>query len=104
MSEFNTTGGNSDTTADSGNPISDRLASMAHGTIDEVAAKANHAEHEIRDAAARTAEAAKHARDQVADTTNARVQTLRGYIEKNPLLTVGIAFAAGVLLNSIIRR
>ena len=54
-----------------GNSTTDRLASMAHETIDRVTPKANRAENQVRG---------------------------------NPLITAGIAFAAGALLTALIRR
>jgi ElaB/YqjD/DUF883 family membrane-anchored ribosome-binding protein len=77
---------------------------MAHDAIDQVAKTANHAEHGMRDAAARTSEAAKHAQDQAGAAANESLRKLRSYAEENPLTTAGIAFAAGVLFITLIRR
>ena len=32
------------------------------------------------------------------------VRTLRSYAESNPLITAGIAFAAGALVSALVRR
>jgi hypothetical protein len=45
--------------SDFGNSTSDRLASMAHETIDRVTPKVNRVEHEVRGAAARAGDGAK---------------------------------------------
>jgi ElaB/YqjD/DUF883 family membrane-anchored ribosome-binding protein len=89
---------------DSGNSTSDRLASMAHETIDRVAPKANRAEHEVRGAAAKAADSARLMQGQAAQAAEENVRKLRSYIESNPLTTAGIAFAAGVLLSALVRR
>ena len=83
---------------------SDRLASMAHETIDRVAPKANRAENEVRGAAARAADGAKLMQGQAVEAAQENVRKLRSYIESNPLTTAGIAFAAGVLVSALVRR
>jgi ElaB/YqjD/DUF883 family membrane-anchored ribosome-binding protein len=88
----------------SGNSASDRLASMAHETIDRVAPRANRAEHDVRGAAARVADSAKLMQEQAAEAAEENVRKLRSYIETHPLTTAGIAFAAGVLLSTLVRR
>jgi ElaB/YqjD/DUF883 family membrane-anchored ribosome-binding protein len=90
--------------SDSGNSTSDRLASMAHETIDRVTPKANRAEHEVRGAAARAAAGAKLMEGHAVEAAEENVRKLRSYIESNPLTTAGIAFAAGALLSALIRR
>ena len=95
---------NSEANGDSTNPTTDRLAVMAHETIDRVAVSANTAEHGVRGAAARTAETAKHARDQAVAAAGENLGNARSYIGRNPLTAAGIAFAAGALLSALIRR
>jgi ElaB/YqjD/DUF883 family membrane-anchored ribosome-binding protein len=90
--------------SDSGNSTSDRLASMAHETIDRVIPKANRAEHEVRGAATRAANSAKLMQGHAVEAAEENVRKLRSYIESNPLTTAGIAFAAGALLSALIRR
>jgi ElaB/YqjD/DUF883 family membrane-anchored ribosome-binding protein len=87
-----------------GSSTSDRLASMAHETIDRVMPKANRAEHEVRGAAARAAGGVKLMQEHAAAATEENVRTLRSYIERNPITMVGIAFAAGALLSALVRR
>jgi ElaB/YqjD/DUF883 family membrane-anchored ribosome-binding protein len=87
-----------------GHSTTDRLASMAHETIDRVTPKANRAEHEVRGAARRAAESAKLVQDHALAAAQDDVRRLRSYAESNPLITAGIAFAAGALLSALIRR
>lgn len=92
-------------TTDLGNgSTTDRLASMAHDTIDRVTPKVNRAEHDVRGAAARTAEGAKHLQQQAVEATEENLRKVRSYIERNPLTTAGIAFAVGALLSALVRR
>jgi ElaB/YqjD/DUF883 family membrane-anchored ribosome-binding protein len=77
---------------------------MAHDTVDSMAERAQRAEREVRGAAARTAEQARQLQE---DATERAEQTLRragSYVENNPLAFAGIAFAAGVLLSTLLRR
>ena len=83
---------------------SDRLASMAHDTIDKVAETAAHAEKQARDAASRAAEKAREAESQVRAAADQSIKGVRSYVEQNPFASAGIAFAAGVILSSLLRR
>lgn len=87
-----------------GNSTTDRLAAMAHETIDRVTPKANRTETDMRNAAARTVEGVKHLEEQGLETAGKSLRQLHSFIEKNPLTTAGIAFAAGALLSILIRR
>ena len=82
----------------------DRLASMAHETIDRATPKANRAEHEVRGAAARAVDGAKVLQEQAVHAAEETGSKLRSYIGSNPLATAGIAFAAGVLVSALVRR
>jgi ElaB/YqjD/DUF883 family membrane-anchored ribosome-binding protein len=92
------------TTEFTGSTTTDRLAAMAHETIDRVAPKANRAELDVRTAAAKTAEGAKQLQGQAVEAAEENLRKMRSYIENNPLTTAGIAFAAGALLSALIRR
>jgi ElaB/YqjD/DUF883 family membrane-anchored ribosome-binding protein len=83
---------------------SDRLASMAHETIDRVTPKVNRVELEVRGAAARAGDGAKLLQERAVEAAEENLRSVRSYIETNPLTTAGIAFAAGILLMSLIRR
>ena|SRR5688572_13629592 len=93
-------------TSDFGNSpsTSDRLASMAHETIDRVAPNVNRVEREVRGAAARAGDGAKLLQERAVEAAEENLRSMRSYIETNPLTTAGIAFAAGILLMSLIRR
>jgi ElaB/YqjD/DUF883 family membrane-anchored ribosome-binding protein len=87
-----------------GGSTTDRLASMAHETIDRITPKANRAEHEVRGAATKAADSAKLMQEHAVEAAEDRLRTARSYAESNPLTTAGIAFAAGVLLTALFRR
>jgi len=92
------------TSSDFGGSTTDRLASTAHETIDRVTPKSNRAEHELRVAATKVADSAKLLQEHGMETARDAVRAVRSYAESNPLITAGIAFAAGALLSTLIRR
>jgi ElaB/YqjD/DUF883 family membrane-anchored ribosome-binding protein len=101
------TSGRNNSTDDQGNPgtpTAERLASKAHDAVDRAAEAANYAEREVRNAASRTAERAQQLREQAVEAADENVQRVRSYVEQNPMMAAGIAFAAGVILSSLFRR
>jgi ElaB/YqjD/DUF883 family membrane-anchored ribosome-binding protein len=87
-----------------GSSTTDRLASMAHETIDRVTPTASRAENEVRGAATRAADSAKLMQEHAVAAAEENLRKVRSYAESNPLITAGIAFAAGVLLSALVRR
>jgi ElaB/YqjD/DUF883 family membrane-anchored ribosome-binding protein len=90
--------------ADLGASTTDRAATMARDAIDRLTPKANRAEREVRDAAARTTEGVTHLQEQAVEAAEEGLRKTRSFIASNPLTTAGLAFAAGVLLSVLIRR
>lgn len=82
----------------------ERLAERAHKTIDEAAVRAGHAEREIRRAASEAADRLRRSETELADALDQNLRRVREYIEKNPVQSAAIAFAAGVVLSSLLRR
>jgi len=100
MAETRDTTRNTDTRS----TTSDRLASMAHDTVDKVAETARSAEQQARVAASRAADKAREAEDRMRTAADEGLSTVRSYVEQNPLAAAGIAFAAGIVLSSLLRR
>lgn len=90
---------------DRGNAMAtEQLATKAHEAVDAVAERAQRKEREIRQTAARTAEQARQLRDEYAQSAEQGLRRATSYVESNPLAFAGMAFVAGVLLASLIRR
>lgn len=88
-----------------GDTYTERLAAKAHETVDSFAGQAERKERELRDAAARTADQARHLRERARTTAEHSVERITSYLESHPvacvgIACVGIAFAAGVLLSA----
>jgi ElaB/YqjD/DUF883 family membrane-anchored ribosome-binding protein len=77
---------------------------MAHDTIDRVAEKAKYAEQTARGAASRAADKARDAEDRMRAAADEGLSSVRTYVEQNPFASAGIAFAAGIVLSTLLRR
>lgn len=84
--------------------VSDRAARTAHETIDRLHERAARVEDEIRSSAAGAADKAKQSGDQLAANFEGTARKLTSYIEQNPLTSAALAFAAGVVVSSLLRR
>ena len=82
----------------------DRFAAKAHEAVDNVAERAQRAEREVRGAATRTAEQARQLQEQATEKAEESIRRTTSYLESNPLAFAGIAFAAGVLFSTLLRR
>ena len=83
---------------------SDRLAAMAHETIDGATSKVSRAEQQVRGAVAKTADSAKLLQEHAMQAAEENLRSVRSFIGSNPLVAAGIAFAAGALLSALVRR
>lgn len=82
----------------------DRFATAAHETVDSIAERAQRAEREVRGAASRTADQAREFQEEAVERAEQTIRRAGSYVESNPLAFVGIAFVAGVLLSTLLRR
>ncbi|MGY6631444.1 MAG: DUF883 family protein [Wenzhouxiangella sp.] len=71
----------------------DKATEKAHEAVDKASEKLGHAEERLRD----TAERAHHRTDDM-------LQRATDYVHENPLTSLGLAFAAGILVSSLNRR
>lgn len=89
---------------DQGETATDRFAARAHETVDTIAERAQRAEREVRNAAERTAEHARQLRDEYSDAAEQNLRRAKSYVESNPLAFAGIAFVAGIIFSTLLRR
>ncbi|WP_024326477.1 YqjD family protein [Thioalkalivibrio sp. AKL19] len=82
----------------------DRLSERAHETVDQAAKTAAKAEERIRHQAAGAEERVKEAGQQVKERSDETLKSVTGFVRENPLLSLGIAFAAGTLVSALRRR
>jgi ElaB/YqjD/DUF883 family membrane-anchored ribosome-binding protein len=82
----------------------DHLAAKAHDTIDRVADTAGRAEQNVRASAARAKEKTLESEERAMEMADETVRRTQSYIQQNPMVSAGLALAAGFLLSSILRR
>ncbi|WP_019594894.1 YqjD family protein [Thioalkalivibrio sp. ALM2T] len=82
----------------------DRLSERAHETVDKAARGAGKAEERIRHEAASAEEKAREAGAKVKEHSDEALQSISGFVRDNPLLSLGLAFAAGTLVSALRRR
>ncbi|WP_254276710.1 YqjD family protein [Halomonas sp. 3H] len=82
----------------------DRVAGKAHEAVDRAAQTAGKAEEYARQQASHADEhvrgAAAHGRQRADDT----LERITGFVREKPLVSIGIAFVAGVLYSALTRR
>ena len=82
----------------------DRVADSLHHAVDSAAERARPAEERARERAARAAEKARESADHARARSHEMAGTIGTYVQENPLMALGIAFAAGTLVSSLMRR
>ena len=82
----------------------ERIAERAHRTIDDAAATAAQAERELRRAAGEAVDRVRHREEELAHQVDEQLGKVKAFIEKNPVQSAGLAFVAGVVLSSLLRR
>lgn len=82
----------------------DRVAGVAHETIDRIAEQAGRAEGDLRAGASHAMENARELEEKAMKAADEGVQTVRSYVARNPLAGIGIAFIGGMLLSALLRR
>ena len=92
------------TTRTTEHQATDQFAAKAHDTVDRVAERAGRAEQNVRKSAARAKERALEAEEQAMEIADETVQRAHSYIRRNPVVSAGIALAAGFVLSSLLRR
>ncbi|MGX5173149.1 hypothetical protein ACUR5C_03870 [Aliikangiella sp. IMCC44653] len=85
-------------------PWTDKTTHKLHESVDKVASKASVAESSLRDAAAKSKENVTDKSAQLQSQLKASADQAKTIAKKNPLATAGIAFAAGVLVSSLLSR
>lgn len=103
-SQSATTQANSKTNGGLNSPVTAKASEAAHHAVDSVAAKAASAEDSLRKTAASSQESLAHKQAEIKQQLQSSYSKTRELAAQNPLATAGIAFAAGMLLTSLLRR
>ena len=100
MENAKTTNANTNSKTDS--PVSKKAQEALHDSVAAVADKASQAERSVRDTAQRSAESLGEAQEKMVKQWNG--SQVRKFATENPIATVGIAFTAGMLITSLLRK
>ncbi|MFW0778373.1 MAG: hypothetical protein ACN2B6_11730 [Rickettsiales bacterium] len=84
--------------------MAENFRSKAHKMVDKTADKASAAEHLVEEKAQVSSEKLHHAQQKVAEDIKKHYGTVREKASENPLLTLGVAFAAGVITSQLLSR
>jgi len=84
--------------------LTDQVARKAHDTIDGAAKISAGAEARVREQAEVAADKIKDTEERAREAARQSVDDMSGYIKSNPLTSAGIAFAAGIVISSLLRR
>jgi ElaB/YqjD/DUF883 family membrane-anchored ribosome-binding protein len=87
---------------DSGSPIADKVTETLHQSVDTLSGHAAATEEKLRKTAAESAQTMGEKQQQV--RTYWDQSAIGQYTKENPVATAGIAFAAGMLLTTLLRR
>lgn len=90
-------------TANSGHTTTDHLSERAHESVDQVAKTAGKAEERIRQEASEAQAHVREAGQKTRERTDDTLQSISGFVQENPLVSLGLAFAAGSLLSALKR-
>jgi ElaB/YqjD/DUF883 family membrane-anchored ribosome-binding protein len=82
----------------------ERLVKVLHEALDRVAEHAGGAEEQVRDSAASVQERVRSTGRQVSAKGGEAANVIEEYVDDHPWAAVGLAFGAGIILSSMLRR
>ena len=82
-------------------PLTEKAKEALHHSVDAMAERAAKAEGAVRDTAGRSAESLNATQDKIVTKWNG--SQVKQFATENPIATAGIAFAAGMLLSTLLR-
>jgi ElaB/YqjD/DUF883 family membrane-anchored ribosome-binding protein len=85
-------------------PTTKRAAKAAHNAIDETAARAEPLEKQIRERADAASDKLEASQEAAAEQLNQSLAKVESFVRGRPIAAAGIAFAAGVLATTLLRR
>jgi hypothetical protein len=82
----------------------ERVAAAAHGTVDRLAEKASHVERELKSTARAASAKAHDAREELERESKRVLGKIERMMHEQPVTCAALAFAAGVITVSLLRR
>jgi ElaB/YqjD/DUF883 family membrane-anchored ribosome-binding protein len=84
--------------------VTQRVASSAHDTINSAAIKADELETHLRAGAVKAGAQLEASQDAATAQVEKSLATLSSFVKSSPIAAAGIAFAAGILATTLLRR
>ncbi len=88
--------------SESTHPYTDKAQESLHSSVDKLASSASRAEERLRETAADSAENMSARKKEM--EAKWQKSGVRNYAVENPIAAAGIAFAAGMLVSSLLRK
>ncbi len=83
---------------------SSRIGDSTQESIDKITREANKAKKRLEDAASDMGDDIKHSVKKAGQASEEALDTVGSYVREHPLITLGVAFTAGLVAYSIFRR
>lgn len=90
--------------SESGAPFTEKTVTAAHEAIDRLSERVGKTEERLRSAASHGQENWSEKQEEMRAQFEGSVSNAREYARENPLMTAGIAFAAGLVIANLLRR
>jgi ElaB/YqjD/DUF883 family membrane-anchored ribosome-binding protein len=90
--------------AGGGETYAQRATEAAHEQVDKIGERLEAGEERLRDAAANAEEKIDDVRERAGEDFSVLAEQARGYVREHPLTAAAVAFAAGVIFVSVLRR
>ena len=91
-------------TTETGAPFTEKTVAAAHEAIDRLSERVAQTEERLRGAANQGQQSWTEKQEEVRAQVEGSVSSARDYARENPLMTAGIAFAAGLIVANLLRR
>lgn len=85
------------------NPLTDKTVSAAHEAIDSLSERVARTERSVRGMVNDSSENLSARQAEMKIKVDDSLDSARSYARENPLMTVGLAFAAGALVAALLR-
>lgn len=85
-------------------PTTKRAVEVARNALDETAAKAENVEQALREKAAVAGEKVEATQELASEKIERSIAEVESFVKKRPFAAAGIAFAAGFVATSLLRR
>jgi ElaB/YqjD/DUF883 family membrane-anchored ribosome-binding protein len=90
--------------AEPGAPLTEKTVSAAHEAIDHLSARLAKAENSLRHMAVDSTTTLHEKQEEVRQRVETTLETAKAFTRENPIMAAGIAFVAGALVASLMRR